>query len=115
MSQDLAPKPTIEEVYSTLSDRSPRRKEEDELFGQQSKNKLALLRTYGKISVALMIVFTFVFVVLLISSVFIWAWHYLVPEEWRWLCDEDLNTIQSIMFSGSLGLIYSIAQRRAVE
>jgi hypothetical protein len=82
--------------------------QEDKLKGQKHTNQLWILKVVGWIVPTLMIIFTFIFAVALVS----WSAHYFLPEKNWWLTDDQLSKIQSVIFSGALGAIVSgYAQR----
>lgn len=67
------------------------------------KNDESWLRKYG----LLLNIFTITFSLLFLIALLIWSWHYLMPENLRWLNVENLGKIQSVLFSGSMGAIIS--------
>jgi len=36
-----------------------------------------------------------------------WATHYLSPDKFHWLSDDQLSKIQSVLFSGGMGAVVS--------
>lgn len=51
-------------------------------------------------------------VLLLISFIVVWGWHVLVPAGLRWLTVDDVDQIQSILFSGALSATITILGRQ---
>lgn len=83
-----------------------------ELDKAKAKNDLFFLRLYGFITLSLTALFTILFA----ASLCVWACHYLLPEDWRWLPVPSLEKIQSVLFSGGLGaVISSMAQRQIAK
>lgn len=81
------------------------------LLDQKTNNDLNFLKVYGWVLVVLTIVFAFLFIASLVS----WACHYVMPEGWGWLKDNQLSKIQSIIFSGTLGAIVSTVVGRQIS
>lgn len=73
--------------------------DDDALMGIKRHNQGRMLKLWGWIIPALMLVFTLLFAFSLVA----WSWHYLTP--WPWLKADQLSKIQSIIFSGSLGAL----------
>jgi hypothetical protein len=73
------------------------------LKGQLNKNDLLHLKIYGFVVAGGMVIFS----VLYIVSLCIWVFHYIMPERFGFLVPEQLQKIQSILFSGSLGAVVS--------
>ncbi|GAB1260790.1 hypothetical protein [Aurantivibrio plasticivorans] len=48
----------------------------------------------------------------LISGLFIWAWHLLMPSCWRWLNTSEIGEIQKLVTSALLGMVASEYARR---
>lgn len=44
-------------------------------------------------------------------AVFSVAWHYLMPPQWEWLTDSQLNKLQTFLFSGFAGAIIGFCGR----
>ncbi len=82
-------------------------KEEDKnwksLYKIKEKNDGNWLKVYGWIVIIITCVFTAIFMATLI----IWIFHYLSPENLHWLNPDQLNKIQSILFSGGMGAVVS--------
>lgn len=71
-------------------------------------NNRRWLKTYGWVLVTMTIVFSSVYVIaFLVISV-----HYLSP--WHWLTNEQIDKIQSILFSGGVGAIVSTIVRTQI-
>ena len=81
------------------------------LKGQEIKNNLLWLKTYGWLVVGVTVFLTLMFT----ASLGIWAWHYLMPEAYCWLSVEQLSKIQSTIFSGSLGAIVTSILRKHID
>ena len=85
--------------------------DEETLNGQKAENDRMWLKTYGYLVVGVAVFFTILFVV----SVSAWAIHNIAPDSWKWLSDEQLSKIQSIIFSGSLGAIVSSVFKKQLD
>lgn len=70
-----------------------------ELDDVKLENDKRWLKVYGWVLVAVTVVFASVF----IGSFVAWAFHHLTP--WTWLDPEQIDKIQSILFSGGMGAI----------
>ncbi len=111
------PNPSDEQDPSWLVDEQAKLEQEnwnneDKLKGQEETNKLWQLKVLGWIIPAMMISFATIFLVALIS----WSLHYVLPECWQWLTDEQLSKIQSVIFSGALGaIVSSYAQKHILK
>lgn len=66
-------------------------------------NDVRWLKCFGWIVVIMTVVFSTLFLVALL----IWSYHYMAPDDWKWLSHEDLSKIQSVLFSGGMGAIVS--------
>lgn len=73
----------------------------DDLEQTKLKNDKRWLSHYGWIVVLL----TWVFALIFAFALSFWAWHFLMPECWTWLKPEQLNKIQSILFSSGMGAV----------
>ncbi|TFL16018.1 hypothetical protein [Jannaschia formosa] len=71
----------------------------------------AWARSYGFVVIILLVVFS----VLFAGSLLAWSLHYLLPESWHWLSDEQLSKIQSVLFSGSLGGVLSFVAQKQIS
>ena len=40
--------------------------------------------------------------VLIGASIFLVVWHHLAPERWQWMDDQSLETVSTVLFSGTL-------------
>lgn len=49
---------------------------------------------------------------LLIATVSVWAWHLVVPPCLRWLSKEELDHIQSLLFSGALSAAITLLGKK---
>ena len=81
---------------------------EGKLRGQEEKNKLLWLKAYG----FMVFVFLIFFSLLFIGALGSWAVHHLLPSSFHWLDADQLTTIQSILFSGSVGGVVSIVAQK---
>lgn len=87
------------------------RKEErewDDLEKIKRENDGKWLTTYGQITVLI----TWAFAIVFGASLFVWSWHYIGPADawnirFHWLNEEQLDKIQSILFSSSMGAVVS--------
>lgn len=66
------------------------------------------LKAYGHVVEGVTWAFAFIFV----ASLLVWTWHYIGPAEawgirFHWLTDLQLNKVQAILFSGSMGAVVS--------
>jgi len=68
-------------------------------------------RAYGFVAVLLLLFISLLFLV----SFLAWVAHYVFPEMWHWLSDEQLSKIQSVIFSGSLGGIVSLVVQKQLS
>lgn len=95
-------------------DQSAAKKEEknwsslDEVREVNDKNWLVF---YGWIVIGIAVVFTFIF----LSSLVIWALHYMLPKCYLWLDAEQLSKIQSVLFSGGMGAVISSLIKRQMD
>ena len=71
---------------------------------QEKANIRRELWVIGWIVPALMIFVCILFMIFLGS----WSWHFFGTEGWHWLEDDQIDKIESIIFSGSLGAVASI-------
>ncbi|MBB4285754.1 hypothetical protein [Roseospira goensis] len=85
--------------------------DEETLRGQRALNDLWWLRTYGWAVVALTAIIAAVFG----AAIVVWAVHHLAPESWRWLTEQQLSKIQSLVFSGTLGAIVSAVLQKQLS
>lgn len=69
------------------------------------------LRVYGWVVVAITVTFTFIF----LSSLLVWAAHYLLPEKCLWLTDAQIAKVQSVLFSGGMGAVISSVIKRQFD
>ena len=82
---------------------------EPAIRGQKVTNKVMWLKVYGPI----ISLFTVVFALLFVLSLGAWAAHYILPVSCHWLTAEQLEKIQSVLFSGGMGAVLSgIAQKQ---
>ena len=51
---------------------------------------------------------------LICIAVFVVAWHYLTPESAHWMGDEQLRTVTTVLFSGTLYAIVGLYIRDRV-
>jgi hypothetical protein len=83
---------------------------EEELRGVKTANERRWLTVYGWVLPVMMCCFSFFY----ISTLTVWAWHYLTP--WLWLTTDQLSKIQSIIFSGSVGaFVAAMAQKHMIK
>lgn len=75
----------------------------DDLEDIKKDNDKRWLRAYGWVLLSITVVFTFVF----IAALLVWTFHYLTPEHWHWLGEQQLSKIQSVLFSGGMGAVVS--------
>lgn len=101
------PSPEEAEVTPTWA-RDNKARLEEKYWGNDDKLKNARVdsdvlwhKWYGRAVVVMMIFFVLVFM----SSLGVWVFHYITPL--KWLSEEQLSKIQSVIFSGSLGAIVS--------
>lgn len=46
------------------------------------------------------------------AAVFVFAWHYLMPESWHWLPEKQLTALRTFLFSSAVaGVVSSYFQR----
>ncbi len=76
----------------------------DLITQQKNDNTLNELKLMGWIVWILMVLLCCLFVGFLGT----WAWHFLIPAYWHWLCPDQIEKIESIIFSGTLGAMASI-------
>jgi hypothetical protein len=76
-----------------------------QLLEQDKRNRLAFKKATGLI-IVLAVYFSSA---LLASGIGVWTWHFLTP--WPFLKPPQLEKLQSIIFSGSLGAIVSALAR----
>ena len=112
-----APKPEDEIVKEvelltesiTPSNRSAQNEDnnwaDENLINQQrNSNTLGELVLIGRIVKALMRLICALFVIFLI----VWSWHFVAPNSLHWLKFDQINKIESSIFSGILGAMASI-------
>lgn len=75
--------------------------DEAALKGQKANNELWALKAVGFGTFFLILTFIGIFIVSLIA----WVWHYVTPEYWAWLSDNQLSKIQSVIFSGAIASV----------
>ncbi len=76
----------------------------DLITQQKNDNTLNELKLMGWIVWILMLLLCCLFVGFLGT----WAWHFLIPTYWHWLSPDQIEKIESIIFSGTLGAMASI-------
>ncbi len=76
----------------------------EELNRQKIRNDIRESWVMGWIVPALMI-FLCIFFVIFLGS---WSWHFVASDYWQWLEDDQIDKIESTIFSGSLGAVVSI-------
>jgi hypothetical protein len=69
------------------------------------------LRFYGFIVIAIAVTFTFIF----LSSLVVWAVHYILPKHCLWLDADQLSKIQSVLFSGGMGAVITSVIKRQMD
>jgi len=89
--------------WADMPDAKKEEEKWDTLDDVKLKNDKRWLTVYGWVFLTITVVFTFVFVVALL----VWVFHYLIPEGWHWLEDQQLSKIQSVLFSGGMGAVIS--------
>ncbi|MEA1940679.1 MAG: hypothetical protein U9P68_00380 [Pseudomonadota bacterium] len=109
---DVPPPPTSAGDNPSWADDKKAKKEEqywsdpDKLQGLEHRNQAWVLHVYGILVPAFMIFFSIIF----IASLGVWVWHHITP--WTFLQPAQLEKIQSIVFSGTLGAIVSAYAQR---
>lgn len=80
-------------------------KQEDRKWDDLYKTRVEIdkrwLVHYGRI----VCLATYVIAGLFSTTLVIWVLHYILPIKYNWLCETQLSKIQSVMFSGSLGVV----------
>lgn len=76
-----------------------------------AKNDTNWATVYGWV----VVVFTIVFSLIFLSSLIIWSWHYMMPENCLWLSDAQLSKIQSVLFSGGMGAVISSVVKKQMD
>lgn len=111
MSKELPS--SIEESPAWASDINALKEEKNwpDLDKLKAENKFWLVRVIGWIAPVAMVIFSLVFVAFFVS----WSLHYLLPECWQWLKDEQLSKIQSVIFSGAIGAIVSSYVKKQID
>lgn len=71
----------------------------DEISEAKKQNRLAIHKAFGWI-IPIAIVLAFAGFALVLS---IYLLHLVLPNGWRWLSEDELNHIHSIVFSGVVG------------
>lgn len=96
------------------ADQSSARKEEKnwpDLSEIHQSNDRNWLKFYGFIVIGIAATFTFIF----LSSLVIWALHYMLPKHCLWLDMDQLSKIQSVLFSGGMGAVISSLIKRQMD
>ena len=83
--------------------------EQDEIDKQKSENQLFFLKW---VRWTMPVLFVFLIGIFCISLL-IWATHYLTP--WCWLDTKQLDKIESVIFSGSIGVVVGTSFRNYLE
>jgi hypothetical protein len=97
-SQNLKSMPLWVDVDAQKEEKSWNKLDEVRL-----RNDSLWLEAYGDIVITL----TWIFSIIFILSLIVWALHYITPYWLHWLEQEQLNKIQSVLFSGGMGAIVS--------
>lgn len=109
---DSVPPPDI--PTGTWIDQSSAESEEknwpslDDVHENNDRNWLVF---YGWIVICVAAIFTFIF----LSSLVVWALHYILPKSSLWLEPVQLSKIQSILFSGGMGAVISSLIKRQMD
>ena len=82
---------------------------EQDIDNQKSENRVFFLKWVRWI---MPVLFTF-FILIFCSSVLVWAIHYLTS--YSWLKPEQLDKIESVIFSGSIGAVVGISFKTYLE
>ena len=77
----------------------------------RENNDVVWLSVYGKVVVAITVAFTAIF----LTSLIVWALHYVLPAKCTWLTEAQLSKIQSVLFSGGMGAIISSIIKRQLD
>ncbi|OOR87665.1 hypothetical protein B0181_09945 [Moraxella caviae] len=97
---DNIPTPQTPPPWASLS--SKEEKQWGELDTIKLNNDKGWLKAYGHV----VIVVTYIIASIFIVAFLILAFHYLAPNSWTWLDQSQINKIQSMLFSGSMGAIF---------
>lgn len=97
--------------WADTSEAEKEDKEWPSLSKIQRTNDENWLKFYGVIVIAIAAVFTFIF----LSSLVIWALHYMLPKCYLWLDSDQLSKIQSVLFSGGMGAVISSLIKRQMD
>lgn len=113
MRQDQVPPPAQTTHSKPWADKNAEEEEkhfghEERIRDRKGRNSLLVLRNSGVLAVCFMWLFAAVFC----AALLVWLAHYLLPDQYLWLSDEQLSKIQAVIFSGSAGaLVSAFAQK----
>lgn len=105
-ADELTPPPR----WATIDARNEDSKWND-LEGTKRNNDKRWLVVYGWVLLAITLTFSLAF----IAAFMTWVFHYIAPYHWHWLEEQQLNKIQSVLFSGGMGAIISSIIRTQIE
>jgi len=83
---------------------------EEVLTGQLARNKLLHLKAIGWVVFGFILLFSLIFC----AGLLVWVAHYVTPTSMHWLTDEQLSKIQSVIFSGALGVLVTAGANKFV-